>query len=470
MTARPALDSTFVADALRNVLAGQDGPARAFQRAVIDSRDVEAGDLFVALPGERTDGHDFALDAAQRGATGLLLARPVEGASNVACFFVPDTLAALQRLAVAWRDALPSLEVIGVTGNVGKSTTKLIAAAILAKRYRVQAHQANYNNEIGVPLCLLELRPETERAVIEMGMYTTGEIAQLCRWTRPRTGIVLNVGPVHLERAGSLEAIARAKRELIEALPPDGHAILNVDDPLVRAMAAHTSAHVWTVGISSEAEVRGADIVSRGAEGFDFTLSYQGRSRSLHVPLPGGHLVTNILAAAAAGLADDIEFDAVCDAIEALRVPTRLTVRRLPRDITVLDDTYNASPAATLAALDVLAETPGRHLALLGDMLELGEVAAAEHARVGRRAAETVDMLFTVGALARGISDTARGDGLADAFHCESKDEALTRVRAELRPGDVLLVKASRALALDTVVRALAGSEASTPVGKASAR
>jgi len=357
-----------------------------------------------------------------------------------------------------------------VTGNVGKSTTKLITAAILTKRYRVQAHQANYNNEIGVPLCLLDLRPETERAVIEMGMYTTGEIAQLCRWTRPRTGIVLNVGPAHLERAGSLEAIARAKRELIEALPPNGHAILNVDDPLVRAMAAHTSAHVWTVGISPEAEVRGADIVSRGAEGFDFTLSYQGRSRSLHVPLPGGHLVTNILAAAAAGLADDIEFDAVCDAIEALRVPTRLTVRRLPRDITVLDDTYNASPAATLAALDVLAETPGRHLALLGDMLELGEVAAAEHARVGRRAAETVDMLFTVGALARGISDTARGDGLADAIHCESKDEALTRVRAELRPGDVLLVKASRALALDTVVRALTGSEASTPVGKASAR
>ena len=470
MIGHPVLDSAFVAEALRDELIGHDGPARDFRRAVIDSREAEAGDLFVALPGDHAEGHDFALDAVRRGATGLLLTRPIEGAPNAARFFVPDTLAALQRLAIAWRDALPQLQVVGVTGNVGKSTTKLMTAAILATRYRVQAHQANYNNEIGVPLCLLELAPETERAVIEMGMYTTGEIAQLCRWTRPRIGIVLNVGPVHLERAGSIEAIARAKRELPEALPPDGHAILNVDDPLVRAMAGHTAARVWTVRTSPDAEVRGEEVVSHGADGFEFTLSREGRSRRIAVPLPGGHLVTNVLAAAAAGLADDIAFDAVCDAIAALNVPTRLTVRRLPGGITILDDTYNASPAATLAALDVLAETPGRRLALLGDMLELGEVAATEHERVGRRAAEVAGVLFTVGTLARGISDAARTAGLAKATHCESKDEALSRVRAELRAGDVLLVKASRALALETVVRALTGIDSPAPAQETSAR
>jgi UDP-N-acetylmuramoyl-tripeptide--D-alanyl-D-alanine ligase len=455
MTGQPTLDSAFVVSALRSEMLPSDIPDRTFYRAVIDSRQVKPGDLFVALRGEHVDGHDFVADAVQRGAAGVLVSHDIEVGSDAARFTVPDTLAALQHLAVAWRDALPRLEVIGVTGNVGKSTTKLITAAILGTKYRVQAHQANYNNEIGVPLCLLELRPDTERAVIEMGMYTTGEIALLCRWTRPRTGIVLNVGPVHLERAGSLEAIARAKRELPEALPSEGDAILNFDDALVRAMAEHTRARIWSIGTASDAEVRGIGVLSRGAEGFEFTLAYGDHSRRVHVPLPGGHLVTNVLAAAAAGLSDGVTFDEVCAAIEALDVPTRLNIKRLPAGVTILDDTYNASPAATLAALELLAETPGRRLALLGDMLELGELAESEHQRVGRRAAEVVDKLFTVGALARGISDAAREAGLSQATHLESKDDATGHLRAELRPGDVLLVKASRALALETVVHDL---------------
>jgi UDP-N-acetylmuramoyl-tripeptide--D-alanyl-D-alanine ligase len=462
MSARPSLDSSFIARALAAEITAREGPEAAFKRAVIDSRLVESGDLFVALPGERVDGHDFALDAAQRGASGLLLSRPVAGAEDLPRFVVHDTLLALQRLAVAWRDALPHLEVVGVTGNVGKSTTKLITAAVLGTRYLVQAHRANYNNEIGVPLCLLELQPDTERGVIEMGMYTTGEIALLCEWTHPRIGIVLNVGPVHLERAGSLDAIARAKRELPEALPPGGHAILNIDDPLVEAMIPHTSARVWRTGTSPAAEVRGTDVVSRGAAGFEFRLTHEDRSRRVHVPLPGGHLVSNVLAAAACGLADGIAFDDVCAALTALDVPTRLTIHRLPDGVTILDDTYNASPVATIAALDLLGETPGRRLALLGDMLELGDLSAAEHARVGRHAAEVVDVLFTVGRLARGISDAAHGAGLDAATHCDSKDEALERVRAELRAGDVLLVKASRALALETVVQALTGHSAAS--------
>ncbi|MEX2446368.1 MAG: Mur ligase family protein, partial [Dehalococcoidia bacterium] len=233
------LDAGFVAGALAPHLRSRGGTtedATPFVGAAVDSRRVRAGDLFVALPGEQTDGHDYAPAAVRAGAAGCLLSRPVPGTEDAAVFLVDDTLASLQALGAGWRRALTGTEVVGITGSVGKTTTKGIVAALLAARYRVQANPLNYNNEVGVPLCLLELRPDTERAVIEMGMYTTGEIALLCEWARPRTGIVLNVGPTHLERAGSIDAIVRAKRELPEALPEDGAAVLNADDPHVRSM------------------------------------------------------------------------------------------------------------------------------------------------------------------------------------------------------------------------------------------
>ncbi len=451
----PRLDAAFAGRVLAGRLTERRGPDARFTRAVIDSRRVEPGDLFVGLPGEHVDGGEFAADAVRRGAAGVLVGAPPADAAAIegsALFVVDDPLAALQELGAAWRDALPASEVVGVTGNVGKTTTKLMAASVLARRYRVQASELNYNNEIGVPLCLLEMQPGTERAVIEHGMYTTGEIALLCTWTRPRTGIVLNVGPVHLERAGSLDAIARAKRELVEALTPDGHALLNVDDPVVAAMAGHTAAPVTRFGTAEDADVRGTDLEPLGADGFAFTLHAQGEERRVRVPLPGAHLLPNVLAAAAAGLVDDVPFDEVCGALEFLDVPLRLTVRALPGGITLLDDTYNASPAATLAALDLLAEMPGRKLALLGDMLELGDLAEPSHDEVGRRAAGVADVLFTVGDLASRIARAAQGCGLQAAEHVDSKEAAARALLATLRPGDALLVKGSRALALETVV------------------
>jgi UDP-N-acetylmuramoyl-tripeptide--D-alanyl-D-alanine ligase len=456
----PALDAAFVRRTLAAELRDVAGPPRAFTRAVIDSRLAQPGDLFVALRGEHADGHDFAADALARGAAGVLCERTPSGVEPERCFVVPDALAALQALAVAWRDALQGLEVVGVTGNVGKTTAKLVTAAVLARRYRTQAEPANYNNEIGVPLCLLALHPGCERAVIELGMYTTGEIALLCRWTRPRIGVVLNVGPVHLERAGSLDAIARAKRELPEALPPDGVAVLNADDARVAAMAPYTAARVCWFGSGAAAHVRADDVASAGAQGFSFTLHYAGASRRVAVPLPGRHLLPNVLAALAVGLSDGVPLEDAVAAIEALDIPTRLRVRALPGGVTLLDDTYNASPAATLGALELLAETPGRRLALLGDMLELGELAAREHARVGRRAAELVDVLFTVGALASGIAQAARQSGLREVRHCADKADAAQALRTALRAGDVLLVKGSRALALETVVAELGGGDA----------
>ena len=246
-------------------------------------------------------------------------------------------------------------------------------------------------------------------------MYTTGEIAQLCEWTRPRVGVVLNVGPVHLERAGSLEAIARAKRELVEALPADGFALLNADDPAVAAMAGHTAARVLRFGTGEHAEIRGSELDSHGAGGFTFTLEAFGEQRRVRVPLPGAHLLPNVLAAAAVGLVEGVTFAEVADALEALDVPLRLTVRCLPGGITLLDDTYNASPAATRAALDLLGEMSGRRIALLGDMLELGELAASHRtSRSGGTRAVRVDTLYTVGELAALIAEGARAAGLGD--------------------------------------------------------
>ncbi len=458
----PVLDVAFVTAALGGRLRSRAGRAPGstrFTGAAIDSRAAQRGDLFVALPGERVDGHEYAPAAVRAGATGCLLTHPVEGTEDAVLFLVDDTLASLQDVGAAWRAALTGTQVIGITGSVGKTTTKAIVASVLASKYRVQANPLNYNNEVSVPLCLLELRADTERAVIEHGMYTTGEIALLCRWTRPRIGIVLNVGPTHLERAGSLDAITQAKRELIEALPADGAAVLNIDDERVRSMAPHTAARVWWFGTSENAHVRGTEVVSDGARGFDFTLSYDGTSRRVHVPLPGRHLLSNVLATAAAALADGLTFDEVAAAIEVLDVPLRLKVIEMPGGITVLDDTYNAQPSSTMAALDLLGEMTGRHVALLGDMRELGEVSRAEHERVGRRAAEVVALLITIGEEARTLGESARAAGLDAVVHAATRDEAVTALRERMAAGDVVLVKGSHALGLEHVVAELAAAE-----------
>lgn len=450
----PQLNSAFVADALAPLLRGRGGTDRVFDRAIIDSREARPGDLFVALPGERTDGHNHAAAAVAAGATGCLLGRIVDGTEAASRFYVDDPLLALQTLAAAWRQALPNLEVLGVTGNTGKTTTKLIAGQLLEPKYRVQVNPLNYNNEISVPLCLLELEPATERAVIEHGMYTTGEIALLTTWTRPQAGIVLNVGPVHLERAGSIETIALAKRELIEALPTNGHALLNADDALVAAMAPHTAATVTTFGTSKGAQVRGHSIESSGADGFAFSLEIDGETRRLHVPLPGAHLLSNVLASIAAAYVDDVPLDAIAAAVERLSIPLRLSVSTLGDNVTLLDDTYNANPASMNAALDLLAEMPGRHVALLGDMLELGSEEDRAHQAIGERAAAEVDLLFTIGDLGAQIGEVAAAAG-ADTRHIENKADAASVVAERLRPGDAILIKASNALHLETVVAEL---------------
>ncbi len=427
-------------------------PPAGFRHAAIDSREVRRGDLFVALPGEHRDGHDFVADALDRGAAGVLVRRAPQALPEEAvAYVVEDCLRALQLIAAGHRAAQPA-KVIAVTGSVGKTTTKEIAAFVLGRRYRLLKNEANYNNEIGLPLTLLRLTPRHDRAVLEMGMYAPGEIRLLCELARPEIGVVTNVGPVHLERMGNIETIAAAKAELVEALPSNGFAVLNGDDRRVRAMAKKTKARAVHFGTSDGCEVRGSDLESKGLEGISFTLEFGGERLRVRTRLPGRHLLSNALGAAAVALVDGMSLGEVAQALAAARVPLRLHVFRGRNDSTILDDTYNASPASMMAALELLADLPGRRIAVLGDMRELGTEEQEGHRLVGREAARVAQVIYAVGDLGHLIGEEAKRAGHPAVSLWRSKEEAAQRLASELRVGDVVLLKASRAMALETIL------------------
>ncbi|GBD13248.1 UDP-N-acetylmuramoyl-tripeptide--D-alanyl-D-alanine ligase [bacterium HR24] len=452
------LDRGAVARDLGRELVACAGPLDAgpFTGAALDSRQVEEGSLFFALRGERHDGHDFLEDAVARGARGLVVSRPPSGVpEGVTVYLVTDTARALQALAAARRARHTELKVVGITGSVGKTTCKELVAAVLARRFRVLKSEGNLNTEVGMPLALLGLEQEHQVAVLEMGMFALGDIRLLCRIARPHIGVVTNIGPVHLERLGSVGAIASAKGELVEALPADGLAVINGDSPWAHRLAARGQARAVFYGMRQQCQVRGEVLASRGLEGFTFRLEWQGRAATVRSPMPGRHNLHNALAAAAVALALGMEWEEVVEALAAARSELRLRLVAGPGGSTIIDDSYNASPASVMAALDLLAEMPGRRLALLGDMRELGEVAEAAHREVGAHAARTCHVLLAVGEMARLVAEAARTAGHPDVRLLADKDEAIRVLARELRAGDYLLVKASRALALETVVEAL---------------
>ncbi len=440
-----------------------DTGAGVFARGVIDSRQARAGDLFFALRGERADGHDFVRTAFAAGAAGAVVARPVEAPSDAVVYHVSDPLTALQRLAAGWRQR-HDVRVIGVTGSVGKTTAKELIAAVLARTSTVLKSEANLNTEIGIPLTLLNLRAEHQRAVLELAMYEPGDIALLARITRPTVGVVTNVGPVHLERVRSFGRIVAAKAELVEALPADGLAVLNGDDVRVAAMATRTRARSVLYGLSEQCDVRATDLISRGLDGFSFRLSIPPGARlqphagagdrdiQIDCPLPGKHHVYAALAAAAVAFNDGMSLAEIAEGLRESKLDLRLTVRPGPNGSTIIDDSYNASPASMIAALDLLAETQGRRLALLGHMRELGTAEAEGHVSVGQHAAATCDILIVVGEDACLLADTARSAGHRDVRWLPAPEDAAEALLKELRAGDVCLIKASRAVGLESVV------------------
>ncbi|PWH19619.1 MAG: UDP-N-acetylmuramoylalanyl-D-glutamyl-2, 6-diaminopimelate--D-alanyl-D-alanine ligase [Anaerolineae bacterium] len=442
--------------------------------AVVDSRLVIPGALFVALPGERKDGHNFVQDAFQRGAHLALIQRPVETNAPILdlrtlplqadapqpplCLLVQDSLKALQDTARFWRRKL-HLKVIGITGSVGKSTTKELIAEVLSRRYATLKSPGNLNNEIGLPLTILRLSESHERAVLEMGFYVIGEIAFLCEIALPHIGVVTNVGTVHAERAGSQEAIAQGKSELVQALPPAPHgvAILNIDDPYVRQMAQKTQAKVFFYGLDPQADLWADEIQSHGLEGISFRVHYRNEILHLRIPLLGRHSVHTALRAIAVGLADNLTWQEIVEGLQSTPIQLRLTVVRTEQGALILDDSYNAAPESTLAALNLLAELDGRKIAVLGDMLELGIYEAQGHELVGRRAAEVADLLLTVGERGKIIAAAARRAGMRRENIQEVNDalEAIPLLQKELHEGDIVLVKGSHGMRMDRIVSAL---------------
>ena len=432
---------------------------RPIRGAAVDSRLVTPGSLFVALPGARTDGHAHLADAVRKGAAAVLVTRPPadpEALGDVTVIRVADGIAALGAVAAGWRDRFDPL-VVGVTGSIAKTSTKEAAAAVLATAGPTLKTEGNQNNEIGLPLTVLRLAPEHRAAVLEMGMYVGGEIADLAAIGRPSIGVVTAVQAVHLSRIGSLAAVERAKGELLEALPPDGRAILNADDPIVTRMDGRTVARALRYGFDDTADVRAAAVETLGFGGMRFRLVTPLGVRDVTIPIPGRLSVHNALAAAAVGIAAGLDLDSIVAGLhEGWRAPHRTDVVRL-RGATIIDDSYNASPGSVIAALDLLAGLPGRRVAVLGEMLELGETHEEGHLAVGEAAGAVAELLIVVGPDARGIAEGAVTAGLAEdrILRVTDADAALDTLRPRLRDGDTVLVKASRGIGLDTVVDAL---------------
>lgn len=448
---------TVLAATRGRIARGAPSGAIQFTSGCFDSRQATPGCLFFALRGPSRDGHDFVADAFARGARGAVVSRvPEDVAEEALLVLVDDPLAALRGLADALRErhAIPA---VGITGSVGKTTTKEATAAALGARYRVLKSPASFNNEIGVPMTFLAQEPTHEVAVIEMGFYVPGEIADLCRLVRPRAAAVTTIPerPVHFARTPSVEAIVRGKAELVEALPADGVALLNAHDPRVRGMAERTKARVVLYGTSEDAALRATDVEPLGLDGVRFVARFEGGAAAVRFPLPGAHMVTNALAAIGAALALDVPLEEAAIAVATLEAPPhRMQVRRAG-GLVVLDDAYNASPAAVSAALRLLATLPGRRIAVLGDMLELGALAPDAHRDVGTLAAGSVDALIGVGELAAVAVHEARRAGLAEAHAVMDNAAALMVLRRIARPGDTVLVKGSRALRLEEIVDAL---------------
>lgn len=459
---------------LADVLMGLTGSVpqsienRPVSRTVIDSREAVPGALFVALPGQNADGHAFVGRAFAAGAMAAIVDREVEADcltidcqnpqwpvnfNRPICLKVDKSVAALQKLAAYWRSQF-SAQVIGITGSVGKTSTKELTYLVLAQKYNTLKNQGNLNNEIGLPLTLLELNDSHEQVVLEMGMYDLGEIKTLCQIARPHIGVVTNVGPSHLERLGTIERITQAKQELVEALDETGTAILNLDDPLVMSMRSKTRARIFTYGLSDQADLWADRITGEGLEGIRFVFHYQGEEIHVRVPLLGRHSVHTALRAAATGLVLGLHWEEIIAGLQDKKAPLRLVAIPGPNGSIVLDDTYNASPTSTIAALNLLNElSGGRKIAVLGHMAELGAYEEEGHRKVGCRAADVADLLITLGPHTDLIIAEALACGMdkANIKQMDSTRAVIDFLKTAAQSGDAILIKGSRSMAMETI-------------------
>jgi UDP-N-acetylmuramoyl-tripeptide--D-alanyl-D-alanine ligase len=423
----------------------------------IDSRSLAVGEAFFAIHGHRLDGHAFLGDAAARGAACLIVhALPDDVPANVPLVLVEDTTRALGRLA-AWHRARFAIPVVAVTGSNGKTTTKELTAGVLSTRWEVLRPERSFNNQWGLPLTLLKLSPEHQATVLEIGSNARGEVAALAALAAPTVGIVTTVAAVHTEFLGSLDGVREEKAGLVRSLAADGVAVLNADDARVAGMARDTRARVVTYGLSRTALVRATDVVESEA-GLTFTLATGAERHLVTLGLAGRHNISNALAAAAAGVALGFPLTDIARGLGGVRPVAGRCVWRHAGEVTILDDTYNASPVSVRAALEtVAARRQGRRvIVVLGDMLELGPISDEAHREVGRQvAALPADELIGLGRATQATVEAARDAGLVKATHLTTFEDTVAHLLKRLSSGDLVLVKGSRGMRMERVVDAL---------------
>jgi UDP-N-acetylmuramoyl-tripeptide--D-alanyl-D-alanine ligase len=436
-----------------NVIQGREIVTHS---VVIDSREVKPDSVFFAIKGERLDGHQFVAQALQTARGAVVVQVPENVPADKGIVQVADTTVALQQLAKAIRQRMDFL-LIGITGSAGKTTTKEMIAALIATERRTFKSWGNFNNLIGCPLCIDNTPDDAEVVVSEMGMNHKGEIATLAGLTRPDVGVYTNIGPVHIEFFGTVEKIAEAKRELLENVKEGGTIVLNVDNEHVMRISQGFTGRKVTYGIDHDAEYRATRVTERGLLGTRFTLRAEGEDRDFELALPGRHNLENLLAAIATARAVGISWDGVANGVTEVKPAYHRGVVVPYRGALLYDDTYNSNPYALGRALELMAQADvqGRRIAVIGDMLELGEQELDFHRDSGRKIPKSIDVVIGVGKRSNALLDGAREAGFTNVHHFDDAAAAAEFLRDFIGEGDLVLLKASRGIGLDKIVTTL---------------
>ncbi len=421
----------------------------------IDSRDIKENALFVPLIGERSDGHDFIEKAFLSGASVVITQKDISAIENKAAVMVEDTAKALGDIAKYYKKRF-NIKTIAVTGSVGKTTTKDMLASVMNTRYNTLKTEGNYNNEIGLPLTVLRMEEQNEAAVFEMGMSAFGEIHYLADIVRPDVGIITNIGMSHIENLGSQEGIYKAKTEICDFFNEKSLLIVNGDDKFLKKAKEFKNFNVVTCGIESDCDYKAENIEDLGINGTRFTVKFYGRQHEIFVKVPGVHNVYNALAAIACGVYYDISPNRICEGIENFSLTgMRMAVERA-QGYTIINDCYNSSPDSVNAALRVLSTQKTRRVAILGDILEMGEYAREAHFKLGKAVYKNgTDVLLTAGENARYMVEGAKKCGMENAFAFENTEALASEALKYLKDGDSVLVKASRGMHFEKIVEAL---------------
>ena len=449
------MEKLTLAEVAKVTAADTNSDAEIFFEGVsTDSRKIKHGELFVALKGENCNGESFAKDALNKGGAAVMVSKTAKRIPDGIVLKVDDTLTAYRQIAGAWRNRF-DIPIVAVTGSNGKTTTKDLTAAALNGLGHVQKTSGNFNNEIGVPMTLLELREKHNAAVVEIGMRGLGQIETLAKVVKPTIGIVTNVSEAHIELLGSIENIAKAKSELVEAIPLGGTIILNADNSHTEAMKnlAGAGVNVVTYGLENEADLNAKNIFI-GSVATEFTLTYRGEDFDFEIPMLGRHNVSNSLAAIAAGLTCGLSVEEIQRGISTLTT-TKMRFEVIRRDgLTIVNDAYNASPASMRVAIKTTSEIySGRLIAVLGDMMELGEISEKVHREIGEELVENkFDVLITLGDLGKFIAAGARDAGLKNIYSFDTHEDAAKKILELVRDGDTILFKASHVMHMEKII------------------